>query len=117
MISLKDGTLYIQPNNQGDKINPIDPRDYARFTKYKKMRALGAWLSSSCQPLVAFRLSQAAQYQEPEDHEIKNLNIALNIQKNNHNAGLKYVDLNMDKDLALYDGVDGSLANNKDLTS
>ncbi|KAI0998094.1 hypothetical protein K3495_g10097 [Podosphaera aphanis] len=116
MITLKDGTLHIQPNGQGDKINPIDPGDSARFIKYKKMRALGAWISSSCQPLVAFRLSQAAQHQEPEDNEIEGLNIALNIQKSNPDAGLKYVNLNLDKGLALYAWVDGSLAN-KDLTS
>ena len=81
------------------------------------MRALGAWLASFCQPLVTFRLSQAAQFQEPGNEEIKDLNIALQTQKNNPSAGLRYVDLNLDDGLALYAWVDGSLANNKDLTS
>ncbi|KAI1003748.1 hypothetical protein K3495_g4460 [Podosphaera aphanis] len=62
-------------------------------------------------------LNDDVQDPNPEDDEIKNLIIALNIQKSNHNAGLEYVDLNMDKNLALYPWVDGSLGNNKDLRS
>lgn len=80
------------------------------------MRALGAWLASSCQTLVAFPLSRAAQFQEPRIEEIKELNAALSIQKNNPNSGLRYINLSIENNLSIYVWVDGSLANNKDLT-
>ncbi|KAI0991280.1 hypothetical protein K3495_g16907, partial [Podosphaera aphanis] len=115
-ISLKDSNLMVQPNGQGNKIQLVNPLDSNRSAIYKKMRALGAWLASSCQPLVAFRLSRAAQYQEPNDDEIRELNFALRIQKNNPSFGLRYVDLNIEDGLGVYAWVDGSLANNKDLT-
>ena len=81
------------------------------------MRSLGAWIASICQPLVSFLLSRAAQHQNPGIEEIKELCVALQIQQENPDSGLRYVDLKMTNGLGLYAWVDGSLANNKDLTS
>ncbi|KAI0996097.1 hypothetical protein K3495_g12084, partial [Podosphaera aphanis] len=116
LISIRDNTLYIQPNGQSNKIKMVNPKSPNCLDDYKKQRALGAWISSTCQPLVAFRLSRAAQHKNPGDSEIKELNDALFEQLNNPNAGLKYIRLKLE-DLKTYCWVDGSFANNNDLTS
>ncbi|KAI0994669.1 hypothetical protein K3495_g13512 [Podosphaera aphanis] len=116
LISLKNDAFYIQANGQHKKIRPVDPKDPNYLMNYKRQRALGAWISSNCQPLLAFRLSRAAQHQEPEVHEIKELNIALKEQRKDPSAGLKFIDLNIEE-MKLYYWIDGSFANNKDLTS
>lgn len=73
-------------------------------------------MSSTCQPLVAFKLSRAAQYQQPGDQEIKELNSALQEQQKDLSRGLRYINLELN-DLKAYCWVDGSFANNEDLTS
>lgn len=80
------------------------------------MQKLRAWHASFCQPHVTFRLSQAAQFQESGNEEIKDLNIALQAQQNDPDAGLRYVNLNLDEDLVLYGYFDISIVNKKDFT-
>lgn len=116
LITLRDNALHIEPNGQGKKIKLVNLQDPNRLDIYKRQRALGAWISSNCQPLVAFKLSRAAQSQNPEDQEINDLNSALREQQKDVNRGLRYISLDIDK-LKAYCWVDGSFANNKDLTS
>ncbi|KAI0996311.1 hypothetical protein K3495_g11869 [Podosphaera aphanis] len=116
LITLRDNALHIGTNGQGKKIKLVNLQDPNRLDIYKRQRALGTWMSSNCQPLVAFKLSRAAQFQNPEEQEIKDLNSALREQQKDVNRGLRYINLDLDK-LKAYCWVDGSFANNKDLTS
>lgn len=116
LVTLRDDAVYIQPNGQGKRITLVNPKDPNRLDTYKRQRALGAWMSSTCQPLVAFKLSRAAQYQQPGDQEIKELNSALQEQQKDLSRGLRYINLELN-DLKAYCWVDGSFANNEDLTS
>lgn len=115
-ISLRDGKLSIQPNNQGSAIELIDLRDPNFRTAYRQQRARGAYVATTCQPLVAFALSVAAQHQDPGEPEVKAVNVPLKWQKVNPEKGLVYCDIDMN-DLKMFVWIDGSFANNKDLSS
>ncbi|KAI0992719.1 hypothetical protein K3495_g15466 [Podosphaera aphanis] len=116
LVTLRDEAIYIQPNGQRKRIKLVNQKDPNRLDTYKRQRALGAWMSSTCQPLVAFKLSRAAQYQQPGDQEIKELNSALQEQQKDLSHGLRYINLDLN-DLKAYCWVDGSFATNQDLTS
>ena len=83
---------------------------------YVEQRARGAYIASICQPEAAFDLSTAAQQQAPEDTDFKALNARLQWQLDNQDRGLTYLPLDL-RSAALYVFVDGSFANNKDLSS
>lgn len=84
---------------------------------YGRIRSLGALIAANCLQLLAFLLSRAAQHQNPGLEEIKELCVALQIQKDNPEAGLKYINVELNKNLGVYAWIDGSLANNRDLIS
>ena len=69
-----------------------------------------------CQPEALFDLLVAAQHQQPSDEDIKALNKRLKWQLDNLDRGLRYMDLDLDH-TKLFVFVDGSFANNKDLSS
>lgn len=58
----------------------------------------------------------AAQHKEPGPDEFKRLNARIKWQLDNQLRGLRYVPLKIEE-LKLYAFVDGSFANNKDLSS
>ena len=84
--------------------------------RFIEQRARGAYISSICQPEAAFDYSTAAQHIEPGPKEAKTLNTRIKWQIDNKERGLNYVDLDP-QHLRLYVFVDGSFANNKDMSS
>jgi hypothetical protein len=111
-----NGTLALTQKGQGTKIELIDIKSADRKQLYVQQRARGAYIASICQPEAAFDLSVAAQHQEPTSEEYTALNKRLNWQAENLDRGLKYVILDLNK-AKIYVFVDGSFANNKDLSS
>jgi hypothetical protein len=81
-----------------------------------EQRARGAYIASTCQPEASFDLSVAAQAQQPSDEDIKALNKRLKWQMENFDRGLRYAPVDLiNAKLMVF--VDGSFANNKDLSS
>jgi hypothetical protein len=113
-----DGGLSIVQKEQGKKITLVDTTGKGGdpLQAYVQQRARGAYIASICQPEAAFDLSTAAQHQAPGNEEFKMLNKRLQWQLDNLDRGLNYLPLKLDS-AKLYVFVDGSFANNKDLSS
>jgi len=109
-------SMTITQKGQGSKLKLIDPTDDNRQEQYREQRARGAYVATICQPEAVFDLSVAAQHQEPTDDDIKALNKRLKWQLDNLDRGIRYVDLDLAR-TKLFVFVDGSFANNKDLSS
>ncbi|KAF7570061.1 hypothetical protein PtrM4_100630 [Pyrenophora tritici-repentis] len=108
--------LTLRQKGQGGRIRLVDIRAPDRAQQYTEQRARGAYIASTCQPEASFDLSVAAQAQQPSDEDIKALNKRLKWQMENLDRGLRYVTVNlMEAKLMVF--VDGSFANNKDLSS
>lgn len=111
-----DGSIDVQQKGQGAKIETIDPKAPDRAQRYLEQRARGAYLAAICQPEAAFDLSAAAQIQRPEEKDCERLNQRLKWQMENPSRGLRYIALDLSKaKLTVF--VDGSFANNQDLSS
>jgi polyhydroxyalkanoate synthesis regulator phasin len=115
LIQEEDQLLIVQ-KGQGQKIKQVDMASKHRTSDYREQRARGAYLSSICQPEASFDLSVAAQHQDPTDEDVKALNKRLQWQLDNLNRGICYIPLNLST-IKLFVYVDGSFANNKDLSS
>jgi hypothetical protein len=115
---LAKGRLSITQKEQGKKITLVDTRGKGDSPReaYVQQRARGAYIASICQPEAAFDLSTAAQHQAPEDKDFSALNKRLQWQVDNQDRGLTYLPLPL-QSAKLYVFVDGSFANNKDLSS
>ena len=112
VIQINDqNEIYIKQKGQGKRIGMVDSQ-----TKYVEQRARGAYLVTICQPEATFDLSIAAQIKDPEDNDIEQLNKRLKWQMDNPERGVRYVEINL-KTANMYIFVDGSFANNKDLSS
>ncbi|KAF7565969.1 hypothetical protein PtrM4_054030 [Pyrenophora tritici-repentis] len=108
--------LNLRQKGQGGRIRLVDVKAPDRAQQYTEQRARGAYIASTCQPEASFDLSVAAQAQQPSDEDIKALNKRLKWQMENLDRGLRYVTVNlMEAKLMVF--VDGSFANNKDLSS
>ncbi|KAK1914279.1 hypothetical protein P3342_007525 [Pyrenophora teres f. teres] len=101
---------------QGGKINLVDAKAHNSAQQYTEQRARGAYIASTCQPEASFDLSVAAQAQQPSDEDMKALNKRLKWQMENIDRGLRYITVNL-REAKLIVFVDGSFANNKDLSS
>lgn len=114
---ITDGTIVdVKQKGQANKIELINTTvpDYAQ--QYLAQRARGAYLASICQPEAAFDLSVAAQIQNPEAKDCDLLNKRLKWQMEHSDRGLRYIPLDLAKaNLTVF--VDGSFANNRDLSS
>ena len=84
--------------------------------KRLKQRARGAYIASICQPEAAFDCSIAAQHQNPGKEDVKALNKHLEWQMKNLDRGLHYIPLDLES-AKIFVFVDGSFANNHDLSS
>ncbi|KAF2025958.1 hypothetical protein EK21DRAFT_103538 [Setomelanomma holmii] len=105
----------LRQKGQGGKIKLVNASAPDRAQQYTEQRACGAYIASTCQPEASFDLSVAAQAQQPSDEDIKALNKRLKWQMENLDRGLRYVTVNlMEAKLIVF--VDGSFANNKDLS-
>lgn len=119
IVSLtEDGILTLRQKDQGKKIDLIDVNAEENEAKrqYVEQRARGAYIASICQPEACFDLSTAAQHQEPSPEDIKVLNKRLQWQMESLDRGLNYRPLDL-ATAKLFVFVDGSFANNDDLTS
>jgi hypothetical protein len=81
-----------------------------------EQRARGAYIATVCQPEASFDLSTAAQHQNPGLEEVKALNKRLQWQINNQERGLRFISLPL-PETKVFVFVDGSFANNEDLSS
>lgn len=84
--------------------------------QYVVQRARGAYIASVCDIEACYDLSVAAQHQEPTEEQIKALNKRLKKQMETPDAGLDYNFVHLEE-ATLFVFVDGSFANNSDLSS
>ncbi|RDW58864.1 hypothetical protein BP6252_13340 [Coleophoma cylindrospora] len=122
-LTFNGGVLHLEGQNirlvqkgQGNKIDLVTMDPEVRTAQYREQRARGAYLATICQPEASLDLSMAAQHQEPTDEEIKTLNKRLKWQMENMDRGITYVPVDLSS-AKLFVFVDGSFANNKDLSS
>lgn len=117
MITMaSDGSIKLQQKGQGTKIAPVNAEDKNGPQQYMEQRARGAYLACICQPEAAFDLSAAAQVQDPKKEDFDKLNRRLQWQAEHLDRGLRYIPLDLPS-AKLMIFVDGSFANNKDLSS
>jgi hypothetical protein len=116
LILRTDGSISAIPKDQGKRIDLIDSKSPGAKQAYLEQRARGAYIATICQPEAAFDLSVAAQYQNPGPDEIKALNKRLKWQMENLERGLRFISLSLPQ-AKVYVFVDGSFANNQDLSS
>jgi len=109
-----NGSIRIQQKKQCDKLELVAKDSTGR--KYTEQRARGAYIASICQPEATFDLSAAAQHKNPNDDDVMHLDKRLKWQIGNPDRGLTYIPLDLHT-AKLFVFVDGSFANNKDLTS
>jgi hypothetical protein len=107
-------TITVSQHDQAKKIDLLDPININK-EEYVSQRARGAYVSSVCQPQVAFGLSYAAQTTDPQKDDIDKLNKCLKWQIDNKEKGLVFVKLT--GQLRLIAFTDSSFANNKDCSS
>jgi hypothetical protein len=81
-----------------------------------EQRARGAYIASICQPEACFDLSSAAQHQDPTPDDVKALNRRIQWQMESQDRGIAFIPLDLPT-ARLFVFVDGSFANNRDLTS
>jgi hypothetical protein len=108
--------VQILQKGQGEKLAEVNLRAPDRTNQYREQRARGAYIATLCQPEASYDLSVAAQFQEPGDTDVKNLNKRIRWQIQNVGRGLNYIPLDLHR-TKLFVFVDGSFANNKDLSS
>jgi hypothetical protein len=118
ILSQEDDKMVMRQKEQGKKISLVDPDspDEDLCQSYVQQRARGAYIASVCQPEAAFDMSSAAQHQDPGKEEIAALNNRLKWQMEHLDRGLTYIPIDL-ATAKLYVFVDGSFANNKDLSS
>jgi len=115
-LEIDEDSITIRQKGQASKLELVDPRSQSARKQYVEQRARGAYIASICQPEAAFDYSVAAQEQEPGDPEIEALNKRIKWQIQEQQRGLRYAQLDLEK-AKIYVFVDGSFANNRDLSS
>jgi hypothetical protein len=111
-----DGSISATPKDQGKRLGLVDASSPTAKQAYLEQRARGAYIATICQPEASFDLSIAAQHQEPGIDEIKALNKRLQWQIDNQERGLRFITLHLPR-AKLFVFIDGSFANNQDLSS
>ena len=107
-------SLTVSQHDQAKKIELLNANDVDK-EEYVSQRARGAYISSVCQPQVAFGLSYAAQTTEPTKDDAEKLNRCLKWQIEHKGKGLTFVKLT--GQLRLITFTDSSFVNNKDQSS
>lgn len=116
LIKMKEDSLVLLQKGQTDRLELVNLDSMSSEQQYVAQRARGAYIASICQPEAAFDYSVAAQAQEPTKDDVKKLNKRIEWQIANAARGLIYITLDLTQ-AQLYIFVDGSFANNKDLSS
>ncbi|KAI0999538.1 hypothetical protein K3495_g8659 [Podosphaera aphanis] len=115
-IILDGNDVLLIAKDQGNRITLVDIKSPSYQDHYRAQRARGAYIASICQPEASFDLSVAAQHQDPSEKDVKLLNKRLKWQIENKKKGIRFIPINL-KAAKLFVFVDGSFANNKDLSS
>jgi hypothetical protein len=108
--------MTLRQKDQGKKLRLINTKESDSQQQYLEQRARGAYIASICQPEASYDLSVAAQHQDPTKEDIRTLNKRIEWQMKNIDRGIKYIPLDLAR-TKLFVFVDGSFANNKDLSS
>jgi hypothetical protein len=108
--------MTLRQKDQGKKLRLIHTKESDSQQQYLEQRARGAYIASICQPEASYDLSVAAQHQDPTKEDIRTLNKRIEWQMKNIDRGIKYIPLDLAR-TKLFVFVDGSFANNKDLSS
>lgn len=116
VLSMEGDTVVLRQKNQADKLQQINVKATNFKQVYLEQRARGAYISTVCQPEASFDLSVAAQHQEPTAEDVAALNRRIKWQMDNKKRGIRYIPIDL-ATAKLYVFVDGSFANNKDLSS
>ncbi|KAJ5138853.1 uncharacterized protein N7515_003701 [Penicillium bovifimosum] len=111
IVFLEGETLTLRQKGQGKRLEVA-----ATKQQYVDQRARGAYIASICQPEACFDLSSAAQHQDPTEGDTKALNKRIRWQMENQERGLHFLPLDLSA-VRIFVFVDGSFANNRDLTS
>ena len=115
-FTVTEDKIDVRQKGQTARLELVNPKSEIVNEQYIAQRARGAYIASICQPEAAYDFSVAAQTREPEKDDITRLNKRIQWQLDNSARGLSYVPLDLSS-MILYVFVDGSFANNKDLTS
>ncbi|KAI0993761.1 hypothetical protein K3495_g14423 [Podosphaera aphanis] len=107
----KDGSIKLTQKGQGARLKLATCKD-----DYREQRARAAYIASTCQPEALFDLSIAAQHVEPSSKDIATLNKRIQWQIDNQERGVNFVPFDLSK-AKLFVFVDGSFANNQDMSS
>jgi hypothetical protein len=116
IVTLTGSTITLRQKGQATKLQPIDANAPNAKQQYVEQRARGAYIASICQPEACFDLSSAAQHQDPTPDDIKALNRRIRWQMESQDRGIAFLPLDLPT-AKLFVFVDGSFANNRDLTS
>jgi hypothetical protein len=117
VLSLVENNIVLHQKGQGKKINLVEATEALKSKQgYTEQRARGAYIATICQPEASFDLSVAAQQQDPKIEDIQRLNKRLAWQMEHLDRGLTYIPIDLST-AKLFVFVDGSFANNKDLSS
>jgi hypothetical protein len=116
VLSLDGTTIRLRQKNQSKKLKLVNVNSPDFKQEYLEQRARGAYIATICQPEASYDLSVAAQQQDPTEEDVKLLNKRLQWQIDNTDRGINYIPLDL-ATAKLFVFVDGSFANNKDLSS
>jgi len=116
IFEVGEGSVIIRQKGQADRLELVKADSRSINEQYIAQRARGAYIATTCQPEASFDFSVAAQTREPTAEDVIRLNKRIQWQIDSSARGLNYVPLHLES-MALYVFVDGSFANNKDLSS
>jgi hypothetical protein len=116
IISLDGDTITLRQKGQAKRLRLVNASSPDAKQQYVEQRARGAYIASICQPEACFDLLSAAQHQDPTPDDVKALNRRIRWQIDHHERGITFVPLDLHT-AKLFVFVDGSFANNRDLTS
>ncbi|KAL0929723.1 uncharacterized protein CTRU02_215366 [Colletotrichum truncatum] len=111
-----DNSINLRQKGQAKKLRCIETTEPNPKQQYVEQRARGAYIASICQPEACFDLSTAAQHQDPSPEAIKALDQRIRWQMESPNRGITFIPLDLTT-AKLFVFVDGSFANNHDLSS
>jgi hypothetical protein len=116
IVALAGHAITLRQKGQAKKLRLVDINALEAKQQYVEQRARGAYIASICQPEACFDLSSAAQHQDPTPEDMKALNRRIQWQMGSQDRGITFIPLDLPT-AKIFVFVDGSFANNRDLTS
>jgi hypothetical protein len=116
IFSVGMDNVTVRQKDQANRLELVNASSESVSEQYIAQRARGAYIASTCQPEASYDFSVAAQTREPTAEDVEKLNRRIQWQIEHASRGLSYVPLDLSNTI-LYAFVDGSFANNKDLSS